>query len=216
MKPNSVKCQYCDQEFAWDDVSDYASQDEKLAASGYWKRKRHLIELHSEHATACPRQAEGGPLSREPVFPHEDGSCGYCGSLSPEQFFEAIERGDEIGPTDKSYKAYVDVPDPNVGTPRVVGSASRRPSGDGWIEVTAENRDSLPVNHYHQNGSFVLIQPTSARRQAKFYFQHLSREQQQRFIDLLNEKKVNIGYPGHFYSRPFFIAPPKPRQEDAA
>jgi hypothetical protein len=48
------------------------------------------------------------------------------------------------------------------------------------------------------------------RSHAKFYFQHLSEEQMQEFIDLLNQKKMNIAEPGYFYSRPFFIAPPVP------
>lgn len=39
----------------------------------------------------------------------------------------------------------------------------------------------------------------------KFYFQHLSIEQQKRFIELLNEKKLNFAFPGHFYVMPFFI-----------
>lgn len=39
----------------------------------------------------------------------------------------------------------------------------------------------------------------------KFYFQHLSEEQKRRFVDLLNEKKLKIGYPGRFYVAPFFI-----------
>lgn len=39
----------------------------------------------------------------------------------------------------------------------------------------------------------------------KFYFQHLSQEQQKEFVDMLNEKRLKIGYPGHFYVLPFFI-----------
>jgi hypothetical protein len=43
----------------------------------------------------------------------------------------------------------------------------------------------------------------------KFYYQHLSVEQRHDFIDLLNEKKVNFGYPGFFTVLPYFtkIAP---------
>ena len=43
--------------------------------------------------------------------------------------------------------------------------------------------------------------------QGKFYFQHLSPEQQNKFIELYNAKKMKLGYPGHFYSRPFFCTP---------
>lgn len=44
----------------------------------------------------------------------------------------------------------------------------------------------------------------------KFYFQHLSNNQRLQFIQLLNGKKVHIGYPGHFYTTPFFITYAKP------
>ncbi len=33
--------------------------------------------------------------------------CSFCGSLQPEVFLEALQNGAEIGPTDKSYKAYL-------------------------------------------------------------------------------------------------------------
>lgn len=39
----------------------------------------------------------------------------------------------------------------------------------------------------------------------KFYFQHLSEEQMKKFVELLNAKTLKIGYPGHFYTTPFFI-----------
>jgi hypothetical protein len=41
----------------------------------------------------------------------------------------------------------------------------------------------------------------------KFYFQHLDVEQRKKFVDLINEKKLKIGYPGHFYVLPFFAKP---------
>lgn len=42
-------------------------------------------------------------------------------------------------------------------------------------------------------------------RTAKFYFQHLSVDQRYMFLRLLQDKKLNIGFPGHFYVLPFFI-----------
>ena len=39
----------------------------------------------------------------------------------------------------------------------------------------------------------------------KFYYQHLSTEQRHEFIQLLNEQKVNFGYPGFFTVLPYFI-----------
>lgn len=81
--------------------------------------------------------------------------CSFCGSLHPDDFMQAARDGVELGPTDKSYKVYVNKP----------------------------------------NGG------------SKFYFQHLSPEQRAEFVELLNAKKLSIGYPGHFYSPPFFVRP---------
>lgn len=46
---------------------------------------------------------------------------------------------------------------------------------------------------------------SGAPHAGKFYFQHLSEEHKHEFIELLNGKKMNIGYPGRFYVTPFFI-----------
>lgn len=39
----------------------------------------------------------------------------------------------------------------------------------------------------------------------KFYYQHLNEEQKREFVSLLNERRVHIGYPGHFYVLPYFL-----------
>ncbi len=55
------------------------------------------------------------------------------------------------------------------------------------------------------------IEPTDKNYKAylrgtgKVYYQHFSEEQCRKFIDLLNAKKLNVAYPGHFYVLPFFI-----------
>lgn len=97
----------------------------------------------------CPRRVEGPFLQPEFDVWRPDGTCSWCGSLSPDALFTAIEAGEELGPTDKSYKVYV-----------------------GHVR--------------------------------KFYFPHLSKEEQDRFIDLYNARKIRLGYPGHFYVLPFF------------
>ena len=68
----------------------------------------------------CPRRAEA-PFR----LPGDDGKdtwetgrgligqargCSYCGSMNPEDFLQAVKDGKEIGPTDKSYKVYLDDP----------------------------------------------------------------------------------------------------------
>ena len=40
---------------------------------------------------------------------------------------------------------------------------------------------------------------------AKFYYQHLSPEQQERFVELYNTRAMRLAEPGHFYVLPFFI-----------
>lgn len=44
----------------------------------------------------------------------------------------------------------------------------------------------------------------------KFYFQHLSEKQQQRFVDLLNSQRLRFSSGTGFYVLPFFCAPKKP------
>lgn len=41
----------------------------------------------------------------------------------------------------------------------------------------------------------------------KFYFQHLDEAGCDKFIELYNAKRMRIGYPGHFYVRPYFCVP---------
>ena len=50
----------------------------------------------------------------------------------------------------------------------------------------------------------------------KFYFQHMSSEQQDTFIKLHNDKKMNLAFPGRFYVTPYFCArePAKPPHQD--
>lgn len=57
----------------------------------------------------CPRRVlEFGPWQRTDWDTwREDDTCSFCGSLRPEKFFELVEAGEEVIPTDKSYKAYV-------------------------------------------------------------------------------------------------------------
>jgi len=114
----------------------------RMSDFGPWKREEGLDDFTSGHGIIG--QARG---------------CTFCGSMHPDDFMEAARTGAEIGPTDKSYKVYV----------------------QGWAP------NGL-------NGG-------------KFYFQHLSAEQRKEFIDLLNAKTMNIGYPGHFYVLPFFAVP---------
>lgn len=142
----------------------------------------------------CPRQTHEATMEvqrqHQSHWRDDDGTCSYCGSISPEQLFAAIAAGAELGPTDKNYKVYVRLGEraqSHIATLREGAQAAR-------VEYAKECRDALAVLER------MPVHP-------KFYFQHLSDDEQQRFVDLLNAKQLNIGYPGHFYRLPFFAVP---------
>ena len=54
----------------------------------------------------CPRRSEI-PTTDDGEDRYDDGKCSYCGSLSAGAFFDRVEAGELVGPTDKSYKAYI-------------------------------------------------------------------------------------------------------------
>lgn len=121
----------------------------------------------------CPRRRESpnGSEPGEDTFSPGHGmigqptGCSWCGSMDPEDFLKAAREGAQLGPTDKSYKCYIDFPKPGVEVPE-----GKKP----------------PMTH------------------GKFYFQHFSPAQQDEFIQLHNDRKLNIGYPSFFYVTPYF------------
>lgn len=66
----------------------------------------------------CPRRAEVPPQSnlRDYDYWSKQGellgvtvrTCSFCGGIHPEDFLSLWEKGVSVGPTDKSYKLYVD------------------------------------------------------------------------------------------------------------
>lgn len=159
----------------------------------------------------CPRKSEATLSSQLLHESHwrDDGTCSYCGSLNPDIFFEAIKSGSELGPTDKNYKVYVDRPNSKMGQPCVDSAANFSQNGPGWVEVTDENIEEfskLESGFRLHAGQWIHIGTVGPIKHDKFYFQHLTREEQLQFLDLLNGRKINIGYPGHFYVLPFFIS----------
>lgn len=133
-------------------------------------------------------------------------ACSYCGSMHPDDFFAAIAAGHEIVPTDKSYKVYVVVPNPQAGKLSIVSVTNAVECPAGYHPVTPEiiaDAKKLGWSSLRE-GDFVQFAPEPVTAQRKFYFQHLSDDEKKRFIELLNAQKINIGYPGHFYVLPFF------------
>jgi len=131
----------------------------------------------------CPRMQPGAPGS---LFRYEnrpdDDTCDHCGSLLGDKFMARLEAGDvRLTPTDKTYKVYVT----NLG-----GKPFRKSS-------RTDDCNSLDQSMWRWE--------TREVSEWKLYFQHLSQEQQSRFIELLNHKKLKLNHPGHFYRTPYFI-----------
>jgi hypothetical protein len=62
---------------------------------------------------SCPRRfMPGEDQWRDHAHNTQGGkhSCGYCGSVHPDEFMQAVRDGVEVIPTDKNYKAYLQGP----------------------------------------------------------------------------------------------------------
>lgn len=138
-----------------------------------------------------------------------DGTCSYCGSISPERFLAAVKDGAKLTPTDKNYKVYVDLPHPDAGKPCVLASANFDQTGPGWVQITSENRSAIPLDEWQRknfkDGHWVQVTERGPTEHAKFYFQHLSADEQSSFIDLMNANALNLAIPGYFYVLPYFV-----------
>jgi len=161
----------------------------------------------------CPRRAEIPRVTQLRVAPppdhwRADGTCSWCHSISPAKFFEAIEAGCEIGPTDKNYKAYVRLPNPDVGKTIETGSESGPAFDIDGIPTRADLTDQEKAEGRYRR---TFHGPAASHIRAKFYFQHLSKADRDRFIELHNAGKMTFAFPGHFYARPFFccVVPPE-------
>lgn len=136
--------------------------------------------------------------------------CSYCGSMHPEDLFKCIEeKSCEISGTDKNYKIYVQVAHPDAGSPCVLSSANFEHVGEGWVKVTPENVDSLPLDdyqrkHYNDGKHWVKVEPRPKNAHLKFYYPHLTKEQMIKFLDLWNEGKLPLEPQFGLYVMPYF------------
>lgn len=124
-------------------------------------------------------------------------TCTYCGSIQPDAFIAAVKDGRAHG-TDKSYKAYVDLPNPNAGQLRCSGGSygtNVAPAsltitrdgaieGQGWFhgpdltdeQIALAKRDGMWASDHTQPGNWLYFGPDSAMAQAKFYLQHIAHQ----------------------------------------
>lgn len=176
----------------------------------------------SEKQTCPRRMTDWGPWEREEELDNWKGKgglvgqkgrrCSFCGSMHPDQFMQHLRDGAVLGPTDKNYKAYLHAPI----TDEMVAQAKKRWLGGTQADIirTAlrnEGSDGAAIGQALEK-HWVDYERKNIYTEdiGKFYYQHLSQEQRQEFIDMLNDKTMYIGYPGYIYVRPFFIAPPDP------
>lgn len=134
----------------------------------------------------CARYREGPPIGNGEHNWRVDNTCSFCGSLNPDELMRRLEIADiQVGPTDKAYKIYVR----NLGGPQFKMHYRNCPPNSGCT--------------YESCDHWVTVE----RDETKFYFQHLTEAQRTRFIEIHNEKRMNIGYPGYFYMMPYFARP---------
>lgn len=176
----------------------------------------------------CPRRmSDWGPWKRDEGLDswvstgglagqaHIGLSCSFCGSLHPGRFMELAREGWVVGPTDKSYKAYLSrkLTEDEIAVRKAQWLAAGRGPAQAIRDLGArdgkteeqiaadledewDNRESKFHQHDHQ--------------EAKFYYQHLDDDQKREFIDLVNSGQMEIGYPGYFYRLPFFCTRAEP------
>lgn len=151
---------------------------------------------------------------------HISPTCSYCGSISQEAFLAAVEAGLEVTPTDKNYKMYVEIPNDTPDALRVVGGSNSKENPNfgtycklesdltkeefelakscGWMVEKRKDEGRDKTN-------WICFGPAGAKRHGKFYFYHLDEEGKKRFIELYNNRTMNVGYPGHLYTKPYFV-----------
>lgn len=141
-------------------------------------------------------------------------SCSFCGSLNPDRFMELVRAGWVVGPTDKNYKAYLGRPrtDEDIaarkaqwlaggaGIPKAIRELGIRDGKDD-AQIEADIEEEWNAHH-------LPMLRDGCGQDAKFYYQHLSDTQRALFIELYNEHRMAVGYPGHFYTLPFFCRRP--------
>ena len=141
----------------------------------------------------CPRQVQEATLQVQ--IDHvskwaEDDHCNYCGALNNDTFMARLEAGDILlSGTDKNYKVYVK----NNDGKQFLQSFRNCPQGSNC---------KGPDDCAHW--------VTRETDHTKFYFQHLTVEQRQRFVELYNERKIKYEKHGELYFWPFFMTPIEP------
>jgi hypothetical protein len=100
MTTSLEKCPFCESVF-------HGSEAPRNAVENAFLRARtHVWMRHPDKIFRCPCLSGGSKILLNDFWRH-DGTCSYCGSITPEALFEEIGKGSLLSPTDKNYKVYV-------------------------------------------------------------------------------------------------------------
>lgn len=72
-----------------------------------------------------------------------------------------------------------------------------------FLELIAEGWRVEPTDKNYK--AYLRKRGDEGSLWAKFYYQHLSDEQQEEFVGLYNSNRMLLAEPGYFYVTPFFI-----------
>jgi hypothetical protein len=125
----------------------------------------------------------------------------------------------QLGPTDKNYKVYVDIPETHPDELRVISAINWDPDperikAEGWVKPDPELlvRDNWAFSLEEAKTSqfkWMMLAKRGPIQFGKFYFEHLNEAQRIHFVELMNLGVLNIGIPGRFYRLPFFAVSQK-------
>ena len=209
-------CEVCGKAFKWGADADSKIVDAEgeswkpCRENAHWKLTFHIKQAHPDHGFPCGRRQEGSFMrdDTKDYWHKRDGyrACSYCGSMHPEDLFAAIEAGNcQITGTDKNYKIYVDAPTRMLPGKAIYMSSTHEFAGG--VLLTKALCDEHELDSYtreHYVGRWVKIEQRSQRAHLKCYYQHFDESQQQRFIDLYNEKKLPLEPQFGLYVKPYF------------
>lgn len=70
---------------------------------------------------------------------------------------------------------------------------------DIFIALVKKGAEIIPTDKSYK--AYIRYE----EKETKFYYQHFTLEHANVFNDLYNQGQMKIGYPGHFYTKPFFL-----------
>lgn len=146
---------------------------------------------------------------RGAIYQTDELSCTYCGSLHPDRFMELARAGWSLTPTDKAYKVYLGPPMSQAEKDRRKKIWRREWRGVAFTTCREDTQKPTPAEVeaqleklWREHGEMATW--SAAGMEYKFYFPHLSVDQRREFVDLYNDQALVIGYPGYFYTLPYF------------